>query len=140
MRLSMFTGSLALLLASAGVHALEIDVQVRGVTDSKGEVGCALYRSQQGFPMDGSRAESQWLPANAAGVSCHFKDLAPGRYALAISHDLNGNRKIDTNFVGMPTEAWGVSNNVRPTLRAPRWDEAVFELKADTQLTVQVAR
>jgi uncharacterized protein (DUF2141 family) len=38
---------------------------------------------------------------------------------------------VDTNFVGMPTEQWGVSRNVRPTLRAPRFDEASFKVAAD---------
>ncbi|MGE0314147.1 MAG: SDR family NAD(P)-dependent oxidoreductase [Lautropia sp.] len=34
--------------------------------------------------------------------------------------------RIDTNWVGMRTEHQGVSNSARPTLRAPRFGEAVF--------------
>ncbi len=38
-------------------------------------------------------------------------------------------RSTDTPFPGIPREAWGVSNDVRPTLRPPRFDEAVFEIR-----------
>jgi uncharacterized protein (DUF2141 family) len=131
---------MALLLPLASAQALELVVDVQGLKDARGEVGCALYRSAEGFPMAPERAAQQWLPAKADGVECRFSALPTGRYAVAVSHDLNGNRKTDTNFVGMPTEAWGVSRGARPSLRAPRWDEAVMDLQADTRLTVVVAK
>lgn len=49
-----------------------------------------------------------------------------GTYAIALTHDLNGNRRTDTDFLGRPTEDWGVSRGARPLLRAPRFDEAAF--------------
>jgi uncharacterized protein (DUF2141 family) len=77
--------------------------------------------------MDNSGAQAQWHPAEGS-VTCRFTGLADGTYAIAASHDLNGNKAVDTNFMGIPTEAWGVSNNVRPTLRAPRFEEAAFRV------------
>jgi uncharacterized protein (DUF2141 family) len=65
-------------------------------------------------------------------VACRFSDVPEGTYAASIGHDLNGNRRVDTNFVGLPTEPWGVSNNARPALRAPRFDEASFKVSAET--------
>jgi uncharacterized protein (DUF2141 family) len=38
-----------------------------------------------------------------------------------VAHDLNGNHKTGTNWVGLPLEPWGVTNNVRPILRAPKF-------------------
>ena len=39
----------------------------------------------------------------------------------------------------MPKEAWGVSNNVRPRLRAPRFDVAVLEVgTGETLVEIQV--
>ncbi len=45
-----------------------------------------------------------------------------------LSHDLNGNLKKDRNFVGMPKEAWSVSNNVHPSMRAPRFEDAAVRI------------
>lgn len=132
--------ALGLIAPPASAQTLALAVEVQGVKEARGELGCALYRSAEGFPMAPERAVQQWLPAKVEGVECRFSALPPGRYAVAVSHDLNGNRKTDTNFVGMPTEAWGVSRGARPSLRAPRWDEAVMDLQADTRLTVVVAK
>jgi uncharacterized protein (DUF2141 family) len=70
-------------------------------------------------------------------------DYPEGSYAVSIGHDLNGNKRVDTNFIGLPTEQWGVSNNARPSLRAPRFDEAVFKVAADAKewvIDIKVAK
>jgi uncharacterized protein (DUF2141 family) len=119
--------------------AAELVIRVGGMVEPFGQVGCSLFADPEGFPMDNSKARSQWLSADAKGVSCRFTDVAAGRYAVSVGHDLNGNRRVDTNFVGMPTEQWGVSRNPRPTLRAPRFDEAVVEIAADaTELVIDI--
>ncbi|MDP2870786.1 DUF2141 domain-containing protein [Methyloversatilis sp.] len=123
--------------------AAEIVVRVSGVTAANGEIGCALFERDIGFPMDNTSARVRWQAAAAEGVTCRFADVVPGRYAVSVVHDLNGNRRVDTNLIGLPTEAWGVSNGVRPTLRAPRFDEAAFVVKdndGETVLDVAVTR
>ncbi len=118
--------------------AAELLVKVSGIAEGSGRIGCALFKSAEGFPMDNSAARQVWLPADAKGVICRYSDLLDGSYAVAASHDLNGNRKVDTNFLGIPTEAWGVSNNVRPLLRAPGWNEAVFSVADGKDLTIEI--
>ncbi len=136
----------AFLLAAATAmpsHAADLLVRVSGLAEPLGQVGCTLFAGPAGFPMDSSAARVIWLPADAKGVSCRFSDLPEGRYAVSIGHDVNGNKKVDTNVFGIPTEAWGVSNNIRPSLRAPRFDEAAFSIPADTKelsLDIKVAK
>lgn len=127
--------------ATAATSA-ELVVEVRGIAAAAGEIGCALFAADAGFPMDNSKARQLWVPADAQGVVCRFTDVPEGRWAVSIAHDLNGNRKVDTNLFGLPTEAWGVSNNARPTLRPPRFDEAAFSVTgtAVTTLDIKVAR
>lgn len=52
--------------------------------------------------------------------------LPPGTYALSVLQDLNGNRKLDTNFMGIPTEASGSSNDAPAKWSAPKFKDAVF--------------
>lgn len=86
--------------------------------------------------MDNTGARQQWQAADAKGVICRFEGVTEGSYAVSIGHDVNSNRRVDTNFIGLPTEQWGVSNNVRPSLRAPRFDEAVFKVAAEEKILV----
>jgi uncharacterized protein (DUF2141 family) len=127
-------------LVPAYAAGASLRVRLEGVSEGRGELGCALYRSAAGFPTDASQAQPQWLPAQREGGVCRFEGLAPGRYAVAASHDLNGNRRTDTNLFGIPQEAWAVSNNVRPTLRAPRFDEAAVQIEGDTELVLRLQR
>ena len=124
--------------AIGSAHAQELVVKVSMVKSTQGEVGCALYSSAVGFPTDNGAMPSQWQAASTDGVVCRFTNIKPGPYAVAVSHDLNGNRRTDTNFLGMPKEDWGVSNNVRPNLRAPTFDEARFEVAATGVTSVEV--
>ena len=43
-----------------------------------------------------------------------------------------------TSFLGVPTEAWGVSGNLRPSLRAPRFSEAAFTLEATQRVALAI--
>jgi uncharacterized protein (DUF2141 family) len=125
------------------VQAAGLEVRVSGLAEPTGRVGCALFSGPAGFPLDNRAARQLWVPADPKGVICRFDEVPAGSHAISVGHDVNGNEKVDTNFVGMPTEQWGVSNNVRPRLRAPRFDEAAFKMPADDEelvLDVTVAK
>ena len=110
-----------------------------GIDGDAGQIGCALHAAPETFPMERDGVEAMWVAPQNGGATCVFGGVADGAYAVAVSHDLNGNQETDTNFLGMPTEAWGVSGNVRPTLRAPRFDEAVFSVAGKpVTLTIEV--
>ena len=133
---------LILLWASLGiclnVQSEELTVKVTGIKKNKGEVVCALFKTADGFPMDLSKPETIWMPADSAEITCMFTDITVGNYAVSVAHDENGNKKVDANFFGMPTEAWGVSNNIRPLMRAPRWQEAQFSNVAGEKQTLNI--
>ncbi len=129
---------MGLALVGPAVWAGEVVVQVSGIKADTGEIGCALFGDAKGFPMERANAKAVWQAASQEGVTCRFADVPPGRYGVAVSHDLNGNRKTDTRFFGIPTEDWGVSNNVRPRMRAPRFEEAAFAVGEGEIVTVKV--
>jgi uncharacterized protein (DUF2141 family) len=57
---------------------------------------------------------------------CDFEDIPPGTYALAIIHGENSTGKLDTNWLGIPTEGYGFSNDVKGSLGAAANDGASF--------------
>ncbi len=57
---------------------------------------------------------------------CDFEAIAPGTYALAVIHDENMNGKLDTNWLGFPTEGYGFSNDAKTSLGAPSFSAASF--------------
>ena len=137
-RASMFAALVLGSTASAESPASGVLVVVSNVESARGFVQCALFSNAEGFPMAGTDALSTRLPAAAGTIECRFENLQPGSYAVAVAHDANDNGKTDTNFVGIPKEAWGVSNGVRPRMRPPRFEEARFDLSEGEQRTIEV--
>jgi uncharacterized protein (DUF2141 family) len=111
-------------------------IKIVGARNTKGKIGVALFKSAQGFPDDESKMfQPKSMPIDGKTMSAEavYTNLPPGTYAVVARHDENNNMKLDKNLFGIPTEGYAISNNPKPRLRAPHWDEASFVLKSPTQ-------
>ena len=118
---------------------VELIVQLTGIDNNKGDINCALFADSGGFPMEAASAvQTAQVAPSQEGASCRFSQLDAGYYAVAVSHDENRNGVTDTNFFGIPKEAWGVSNNVRPAMRAPTFEEARFALPSQASFVLDI--
>lgn len=113
--------------ASEGRDVARLTVYVTGAASEEGTVWIGLYAGQAAFE-SGDETASATLPADADGVEAVFDGLTPGAYGVIAFHDRNADGDFTRNFIGIPQERYGFSNNPRPRFRAADWDEAVFEL------------
>jgi len=67
-----------------------------------------------------------------------FEELPFGEYAIKLFHDENMNGELDSNFLGIPTEDYGFSNNVRGTFGPADYDDAKF-LFEQTEMTMNIS-
>jgi uncharacterized protein (DUF2141 family) len=94
--------------------------------NSKGQVGCALFNAEKGFP-DGSFAlQTRWCSANSSESVCTFDPVPAGTYAIACFHDENKNGKLDTGTLGIPTEGTAASNDAKGFMGPPTFKNAKF--------------
>jgi uncharacterized protein (DUF2141 family) len=126
---------------SLAAGASELRVTVEGIRSAHGTILIGLYDStetferaikasdKEGFLNDPDRFGAVALRANAALKSgVVFSNLEPGRYAVIAFHDENGNGKLDKNFLGVPAEPYGFSNNVEGFLGPPTFGKAAMML------------
>ena len=52
--------------------------------------------------------------------------LPAGEYALSVYQDVNGDGRLERNFMGIPKEPAGLSNNLRPKFGPPKYKDAAF--------------
>ena len=64
--------------------------------------------------------------------------LPHGEYAISLFVDSNGNKKIDKNFLGIPKEQYGFSNNVMGRMSAPSFDQAKFVVSGPTTQNIKL--
>lgn len=62
--------------------------------------------------------------------------LPEGRFAVAVYHDTNGNKRLDRNFANYPTEPFGFSNNPRLITGPPAFDRAAITLSSDMEISI----
>ena len=105
-----------------------IKVEVTGMRNDNGKLGCSLFNGPEGFPRDGSKVfRHMWAsPIKNGRGECFFIGVPAGDYAVTVFHDENGNGKFDMNWMGMPLEGYGFSNNIKPRFKAPSFDECQF--------------
>ena len=105
-----------------------IHVKILNIRNSTGTVACALFESPVGFPTEflHSATNIMVMKVRDNQARCDFEDIAPGTYALAVIHDENMNGKLDTNWLGVPTEGYGFSNDAKTLLGAPSFSAAGF--------------
>ena len=117
-------------------NAGTLTVRVTGARNSTGKIWVTVFQDAQGFPDDPSKAVRQQsvdIDPNTMNAQVTFKDLPQGTFAVSVFHDENGNGKMDKNFVGMPKEGYGASNNPKKKKRAPTFEEAKFSLNSSEQ-------
>ena len=104
----------------------KINVQVTNFSNNKGSCMICLYNSAKEFSDKGKPVECQTVPVANKTTAAVFTNVAPGAYAIMVIHDANNNRKFDTNFVGIPKEGYGASQNKLPFAGAPRFEDNKF--------------
>ncbi len=106
-----------------------IDVRVHGVRSDRGHVTFVLYGDNpDDFLVKGKKIFKQYFVAKRGTVA--FCVIVPkaGTYAASVYHDENGNRKFDRNWIGIPAEGAGFSNNPTLLLGPPSHAQAAFQV------------
>jgi len=130
-------GSLAWVTGSARadesfpLNVLELETRTR---NDKGVVRCGLFK-EAGWLKDAFRSASAQSRGRTA--LCVFKNVPPGTYGMSAFHDEDNDGKLDTNFVGYPTEEYCASRNARNMFSAPSWSDAKFRYRGGTSVRLK---
>ena len=107
---------------------VELTVRVKGLKNDRGQVAVALFDSAASFPRQERALRGQVVRIAGGRSQVTFAYLQPGTYAVAILHDENQNQKMDFNFLGMPLEGYGFSNDASALFGPPSFERAAFRL------------
>ena len=82
--------------------------------------------------------ECFWIDVSKDQIACSFDSLTSSAYAVVIIQDLNGNRDLDTNFMGIPKEPYGFSNNPSTTFGPPSFEGAKFSVEGNKTIEIKL--
>ena len=94
-------------------------IEFTGLNNNKGKVLAGLYNDLKTFPKENKALRNLKKTPKSNKCIINAPDLPYGDYAVAAMHDENESGNMDFNFIGLPTEIYGFSNNKRPGLLGP---------------------
>ena len=118
--------ALALPAIALPAFAADLEVSVREARGGGGPIKLMLFDREDGFRKEDRARQVLTLAPTGAPVGV-FRDLPPGRYAVVVYHDENGDGKLNLRFGMFPKEGYGLSNAPR-LAGPPRFRDAAFDL------------
>lgn len=112
-----------------------LEVKVENLKSQRGIVKVCIFANEEDFFGRALRC-IEVKPGMNNQVNARIENLPPGTYAVVAYHDLNQNNKLDVNFMGIPSEPYGFSNNPSTLFGPPSFSKASFEL--NSPLTIQI--
>jgi len=126
----------------ANAQTGSIKVTITGVKQSKGKVQICLYKSAETFLKEDEVFKKATIEASIEKCSFVFQSVPVGDYAIFAYWDENENGKLDKNFIGIPKEEVGFSQNVVGSMGPPNFNEASFIVKDNntTELVIYIKK
>ena len=127
-RAALIAATATISIGAAPVPGGDISVTVTDFRSMKGQVFACLARETDPFPQcnRGDGVRQLVLPTQKADHFT-FRNVPAGRYAIALLHDENANRKMDKVLM-LPKEGFGFSRDAKVRMGPPSFSDAAFKV------------
>ena len=116
----------------------ELILTIDSVKHIKGVMMIALYNNEENYNNNSMATATQKITVTDKIIIYKFnEDLPPTYYAIKLYQDENENGKLDTNFLGIPVEGYGFSNN-GGRFGQPQFNDTKFMLDKDQQIVIHL--
>ncbi len=117
----------------------QIIINASNFKNSNGTAHFSLFSRSKGFPDKHKFAHvTASVPIIDNHASVTFENLSFGEYAVSVLHDENNNYKMDANFIGIPKEGFGISNNYKGEKNRPAFNKAKISLRGNMTVDINM--
>lgn len=136
----VMTTIMGILIATLSVLANnggnKLTIEVKNVANTDGFIRVTLFDAEANWLKEGELKKV--TIDNKEVVVVEFENVPDGTYAVSVIHDQNANGDLDANFMGIPSEPYGFSNDARGMFGPASFDESMFEVKGNKKIEVTV--
>ncbi len=127
------------------ISADELIIKISGQTKA-GILNLGIYNNAEAYDQS-VKGEERSERGLFSGIDSYIElkeshefviNLPEGIYAIALFIDANENFKIDKNFLGIPKEQYGFSNNAMGKLSGPSFEQAEFQVKGSAVQNIKL--
>ena len=122
---------LTLFFSNLTIAQIKLEVEIENLRNGSGNILVALIDAEKNQVM-GKTGQIQ----NGKSLIV-FENLKPEKYAIKYIHDENANGKLDKNFMGIPKEGYGISNNAYGFFGPEEFEKQLFVLRRSSKINLQ---
>jgi uncharacterized protein (DUF2141 family) len=122
---------------SSEVNYGSLTVIIYGFENENGDCRFAIDNNEYLFESEDTVLIGKVLPIINHEVIIKIDSLSYGEYAVKVFHDENQNGELDTDFLGIPSEDYGYSNDASSWFGPPSWDKAKFTFH-NREMTIKI--
>ncbi len=111
----------------------DLEIKIVNIKNNSGQIALRLLDGKKGI------VTQQFVSINNKTSTLTIKDLSKGKYAVQIYHDENRNGKLDFNFLGIPKEGYGFSNDARGFMSEPAFEKQLFPHDKDQMIQIKLS-
>lgn len=99
-----------------------LSIEINNLHNSKGQIHLFVFDKEQNKIAE----KIERIENNKCSIT--IENLSSGEYAFKYFHDENNNNELDCNWMKIPKEGYGFSNNARGNFGPPPFEQWVFEI------------
>jgi uncharacterized protein (DUF2141 family) len=127
-----------MLLTGSAFADSTMTIEVANISNTDGQLVVTAYDSKKAWLKKPFSSKSiELTEQHADGTATICMDFPPGNYAIHIYHDLDMNGKMKANFIGIPKEPTGVSNDAKGKFGPPKFKDAAVSI-GDDDLSIPI--
>ncbi len=120
------------------IDSAVLEVSVSNLENSNAPIYFAIYQDDKFFLKTDKMYKGLRVSPKGSTQPKVKISVPAGEYALAVYQDINENGKLDLNFLGIPTEPYGFSQNFKPRLSAPNFSDIKVYVKSKTSIAIKL--
>ena len=140
----LFISLVLLVVTNTISQTFKLKIEIENI-EQKGTIYLAIYDNSSSFDQDNQNKninKNRWVKSIVEVVNKNSftknVELKKGVYAISLFVDSNDNKIIDKNFLGIPSEQYGFSNNATGFLGSPSYNDASFNLINDLNIKISL--
>jgi uncharacterized protein (DUF2141 family) len=118
-------------------RAADVHIDITGVQAGVGQVVVSAWDSEENY-LSTPFAKKTVLVTEVKGGKFRvtFSEPLPSECAINVYYDKNTNAELDTNWIGIPSEPVGITNNVKGNFGPPEYEKGKVKITGKEQIFV----
>ena len=116
----------------------QLTIKISNIEKIKGEIKIGVFNKETNFLKESGTIKNYSIKVDKNSAAITITDLPKGEYAITMYHDENSDNECNRNFMGIPKEGYGFSNNFKPKFGPPKYKDCKFILSDDKTLNIKM--